>query len=46
LFYGGGVRSTADLDLLRDAGFDGAIVATAVHRGCIPLDAIRSGRWS
>ncbi|HOV68028.1 MAG TPA: HisA/HisF-related TIM barrel protein [Methanoregulaceae archaeon] len=46
LFYGGGVRSTPDLDLLRDAGFDGAIVATAVHRGCIPLDAIRSGRWS
>ena len=45
LLYGGGVRTTGDLDLLRDAGFDGAIVATAVHRGTVPLDAIRSGRW-
>lgn len=45
LFYGGGVRTTSDLDLLRDTGFDGAIVATAVHRGTIPLDAVRSGRW-
>lgn len=46
LLYGGGVRTGADLDLLRDAGFDGAIVATAVHRGTVPIDAIRSGRWS
>lgn len=45
LFFGGGVRTAGDLDLLRDAGFEGAIVATAVHRGTIPLDAVRSGRW-
>ena len=45
LLYGGGVGSTADLDLLADAGYDGAIVATAVHRGAIPLDAIRRGAW-
>jgi phosphoribosylformimino-5-aminoimidazole carboxamide ribotide isomerase len=45
LLYGGGVASTADLDLLADAGYDGAIVATAVHRGAIPLDAVRRGAW-
>ena len=45
LLYGGGVASTADLDLLRDAGYDGAIVATAVHRGAVPLDAVRRGAW-
>jgi len=46
LIYGGGVASAADLDLLRDAGYDGAIIATAVHRGAIPLDAVRRGAWS
>ena len=45
LLYGGGVASTADLDLLADAGYDGAIVATAVHRGAVPLDAVRRGAW-
>jgi phosphoribosylformimino-5-aminoimidazole carboxamide ribotide isomerase len=43
LFYGGGVGSVEDLERLRDAGFDGAIVATAVHRGIIPLDWVRRG---
>lgn len=46
LLYGGGVASTTDLDLLSDAGYDGAIVATAVHRGTIPIDAVRRGTWS
>jgi phosphoribosylformimino-5-aminoimidazole carboxamide ribotide isomerase len=32
-----------DLEYLRDAGFDGAIVATAVHRGIIPLAWVRRG---
>lgn len=45
LLWGGGISSTADLDLLADTGYDGAIVATAVHRGAIPLDAIRRGTW-
>jgi phosphoribosylformimino-5-aminoimidazole carboxamide ribotide isomerase len=44
LFYGGGVATLEDLHLLADLGFDGAIVATAVHRGAIPLDLIRRGR--
>jgi phosphoribosylformimino-5-aminoimidazole carboxamide ribotide isomerase len=43
LFYGGGVGSVEDLEYLRDAGFDGAIVATAVHRGIIPLAWVRRG---
>jgi phosphoribosylformimino-5-aminoimidazole carboxamide ribotide isomerase len=44
LFWGGGVASITDLKALRDAGFDGAIIATALHRGKIPLAWIRSGR--
>jgi phosphoribosylformimino-5-aminoimidazole carboxamide ribotide isomerase len=43
LFYGGGVGSVEDLEQLRDAGFDGAIVATGVHRGVIPLEWMRRG---
>jgi phosphoribosylformimino-5-aminoimidazole carboxamide ribotide isomerase len=43
LLYGGGVATLDDLRLLADLGFDGAIVATAVHRGAIPLELIRRG---
>jgi phosphoribosylformimino-5-aminoimidazole carboxamide ribotide isomerase len=43
LFYGGGVGSVEDLERLRGAGFDGAIVATGVHRGIIPLAWVRRG---
>lgn len=46
LLWGGGVASGADLDLLGSAGYDGAIVATAIHRGTVPLDAVRRGAWS
>jgi phosphoribosylformimino-5-aminoimidazole carboxamide ribotide isomerase len=45
LFYGGGVGSVEDLERLRDAGFDGAIVATGVHRGVIPLEWGRRGSF-
>jgi phosphoribosylformimino-5-aminoimidazole carboxamide ribotide isomerase len=44
LFWGGGVASIADLEALHDAGFDGAIIATALHHGKIPLAWIRRGR--
>jgi Uncharacterized protein related to proFAR isomerase (HisA) len=44
LFLGGGVRGQDDLYTLKDTGFDGAIVATALHRGTIPLSWIREGR--
>lgn len=43
LLYGGGVATLDDLRLLAGIGFDGAIVATAVHRGAIPLEMIRRG---
>ena len=43
LLYGGGVRDCADLDTLAAAGYDGAIIATAIHTGKVPLDLIRRG---
>jgi phosphoribosylformimino-5-aminoimidazole carboxamide ribotide isomerase len=43
LLYGGGVHAPADLRRLDDAGFDGAIIATAVHKGTIPLEWLRRG---
>ncbi len=43
LLYGGGVAGTDDIRLLDDAGFDGAIIATAVHRGTVPLEWVRRG---
>ena len=44
LFWGGGVASRDDLALLCDAGFDGAIIATALHHGKIQPAWIRRGR--
>ena len=38
---GGGVKDASDLDRLEDLGIAGALVATAVHRGTIPLEAMR-----
>jgi phosphoribosylformimino-5-aminoimidazole carboxamide ribotide isomerase len=43
LLYGGGVAGIDDIHLLDDAGFDGAIVATAVHHGTVPIEWIRRG---
>jgi phosphoribosylformimino-5-aminoimidazole carboxamide ribotide isomerase len=45
LLFGGGISGVRDLDLLASAGFDGAVVATAVHTGKIPIDAVRRGFW-
>ena len=45
LYYGGGIATIRDLDMLATASFDGAIVATAVHKGHIPHSAIQSGEW-
>jgi len=45
LLYGGGVATPDDLDRLAALGFDGAIIATAIHRGAIPLEDLRRGRW-
>ena len=45
LYYGGGVRSVYDLHILADSGFDGAIIATAVHKGNIPLEVVQEGSF-
>jgi len=44
LFYGGGVTEMEDLYRLKDSGFDGAIIATAVHKGRIPLEIVQRGQ--
>jgi phosphoribosylformimino-5-aminoimidazole carboxamide ribotide isomerase len=41
LILGGGVKDSDDLRALEDLGFRGALVATAVHNGKIPLETIR-----
>ncbi len=41
LLAGGGVGGRRDLDLLRDAGCDGVLVATAVHTGRIGAADVR-----
>ena len=43
LFYGGGVATTRDLETISRAGFDGAIISTALHRGAVPVEWIRRG---
>jgi len=42
LILGGGVRSMEDLRVLDSLGFQGALVATAVHAGRIPLEVLRA----
>ncbi|HTY90721.1 MAG TPA: HisA/HisF-related TIM barrel protein [Methanocella sp.] len=41
IILGGGVRGVEDLELLETCGASGAIVASAVHDGRIPLDMLR-----
>jgi phosphoribosylformimino-5-aminoimidazole carboxamide ribotide isomerase len=41
LILGGGVKGVEDLQTLEDLGFRGALVATAVHNGSIPLEIVR-----
>jgi phosphoribosylformimino-5-aminoimidazole carboxamide ribotide isomerase len=43
LLYGGGVAGEQDLELLRDLRYQGAIIATALHRRLIPLTLVREG---
>ena len=44
LLWGGGVATMDDLHLLQECGYDGAIIATALHTRAVPVDLIRSGR--
>lgn len=41
LILGGGVKGLEDLEALEKMGFRGALVATAVHNGRIPLEMLR-----
>ncbi len=41
LIMGGGVKGIEDLKTLEDLGFSGALVATAVHNGTIPVEMVR-----
>jgi phosphoribosylformimino-5-aminoimidazole carboxamide ribotide isomerase len=41
LILGGGVKGVEDLTMLEELGFSGALVATAVHNGKIPLEIVR-----
>ena len=42
LITGGGVRSSADLATLREAGIDGALVASSLHDGSITPDDLQA----
>lgn len=41
LIGGGGVRGVDDLEQFAAAGCDGVLVATAIHRGALPIDVVR-----
>ena len=41
VIFGGGVRDMNDLDLLRDLGVAGALVATGVHNRVMPVDILQ-----
>jgi len=43
MFYGGGVATVRDLETISSCGFDGAIIATALHNGTVPVEWIRKG---
>ena len=45
LYYGGGVATSDDLESISSAGFDGAIISTALHKGTIPIEWIRRGEY-
>lgn len=43
LLLGGGVKNMDDIKTLDDIGLSGALVATAVHNGNIPLNIVQEG---
>lgn len=45
IIAGGGIATIEDLAALRDAGCDGALVATAIHDGGLPIAALAAGRF-
>ncbi|ABN07500.1 histidine biosynthesis protein [Methanocorpusculum labreanum Z] len=45
LLYGGGVNTLDDLRTLCDAGYDGVIISTSVHKGKIPVEIVQEGTF-
>lgn len=45
MLAGGGIATIEDLAALRDAGCDGALVATAIHDGRLPIEALAAARF-
>ncbi len=41
VLLGGGIRDMADINALKEIGVSGALVATAVHNGRIPVELIK-----
>ncbi|MFQ6061771.1 MAG: HisA/HisF-related TIM barrel protein [Methanosarcinales archaeon] len=41
IIFGGGVRDINDLDILRDIGVSGALVATGIHNRSIPIELMQ-----
>jgi phosphoribosylformimino-5-aminoimidazole carboxamide ribotide isomerase len=41
ILAGGGIRDMSDINALKEIGAGGALVATAVHNGRIPVEFIR-----
>jgi phosphoribosylformimino-5-aminoimidazole carboxamide ribotide isomerase len=40
IIAGGGIKDLGDIEALKESGIDGALVATAVHNGKIPIELI------
>lgn len=40
ILFGGGIKDLADIEALKESGINGALVATAVHNGKIPVNYI------
>ncbi|RLI89217.1 MAG: HisA/HisF family protein [Archaeoglobales archaeon] len=40
---GGGIRNMEDVEKAKEIGCEGVLVATAVHKGLIPVEAIKNG---
>ncbi|HIP62608.1 MAG TPA: HisA/HisF family protein [Archaeoglobus profundus] len=42
-FAGGGISSLKDIERLKDLGYEGVLISTAVHLGKIPIDIVQKG---
>ncbi|MDO8728225.1 MAG: HisA/HisF-related TIM barrel protein [Candidatus Methanoperedens sp.] len=45
VIVGGGIKDMDDIEALKQIGISGALVATAVHSGKIPVELIRTNSW-